>query len=101
MSARDRIVRLMITGRVQGIGFRAFVEYEATRRRLRGWVRNRRDGAVEATIAGPAEAVEAVIDACRRGPPSARVDFVDVQEEEQTALEELLPGEEFSLLPTA
>ncbi|MEX0590635.1 MAG: acylphosphatase, partial [Xanthobacteraceae bacterium] len=79
MSTQDRAVRLLITGRVQGIGFRAFVEYEATRRSLRGWVRNRRDGAVEATIAGPAAAVEAVIDACRRGPPAARVDFVDVR----------------------
>jgi acylphosphatase len=100
MNESERIVRLMITGRVQGVGFRAFVEYEATRRGVRGWARNRRDGAVEAVIGGPKDAVEAVVEACRRGPRSARVDFVDVQEAEHTALEKLLPGEEFSVLPT-
>jgi acylphosphatase len=100
MNAGTRTVRLMIGGRVQGVGFRAFVEDEALQRKLRGWVRNRRDGYVEVTIAGPAAAVEAMIAACRRGPPAARVDSVDVQEEEQTALEYLLPGEDFSVLPT-
>jgi acylphosphatase len=95
-----RIVRLMISGRVQAVGFRAFVEYEATRRGLRGWVRNRRDGALEAVIAGPTEAVDAMIEACRRGPPAARVESFDVQEADQTALEKLLPGEDFSVLPT-
>jgi acylphosphatase len=100
MSPTDRIVRLMITGRVQGVGFRAFVGEEAERRGLRGWVRNRRDGALEAVIGGPAEAVEAMIAACRQGPRSARVDKLDVQPAETTALEKLLPGEDFSLLPT-
>ncbi|MCC6947049.1 MAG: acylphosphatase [Bradyrhizobiaceae bacterium] len=100
MNAGTRIVRLMIGGRVHGVGFRAFIEAEALRRKLRGWVRNRRDGFVEATIAGPPVAVEAMIEACRRGPPAARVDSLDVQEEEQTALEHLLPGEEFSVLRT-
>ena len=98
MNHNERIVRLMITGQVQGVGFRAYIEDEALRRGLRGWVRNRRDGAVEATLAGPAEAVDAAIEACRRGPAAAQVKSVDVQEAETTALEQLLPGEEFSVL---
>jgi acylphosphatase len=101
MKLGERIVRLMITGRVQGVGFRAFVEDEAQRRNLRGWVRNRRDGAVEAVLAGPVDAVSAVIEACRRGPSSAQVKAVDVQEAETTALEQLLPGDDFSVLPSA
>jgi acylphosphatase len=91
----------MIVGRVQGVGFRAFVEDEALRRGLRGWVRNRRDGPVEAVIGGPKEIVAEMIEACRRGPSAARVDKLDVQEAETTALEKLLPGEDFSMLPTA
>ena len=101
MAPGDRIVRLMITGRVQGVGFRAFVEYEGMRRKLRGWVRNRRDGAVEAVLAGPPGVVADAIEACRRGPRASRVAAVDVQDAETTALEQLLPGEEFSVLPTA
>lgn len=101
MNAAERIVRLMINGRVQGVGFRAFVEEEAVRRDLRGWVRNRRDGAVEAVVAGPKETLDALIAALRRGPPAAQVDAVDVQEADSTALEKLLPGEAFSVLPTA
>jgi acylphosphatase len=100
MSGVARIVRLLIRGRVQGVGFRYFVEDEARALGLKGWVRNRHDGAVEAAVAGPAETVEAMVEACRRGPPAARVERVDVQEEEQSALELLLPGEDFSVLPT-
>jgi acylphosphatase len=101
MKLDERIVRLMITGRVQGVGFRVFVEDEARGRGLRGWVRNRRDGAVEAVLAGPIDAISAAIEACRRGPSSARVKAVDVQDAETTALEQLLPGEDFSVLPSA
>ena len=59
---------------VQGVGYRAFVDHEARGRDLEGWVRNRRDGSVEALFAGPAEVVAAMIVACRRGPSSARVE---------------------------
>jgi acylphosphatase len=62
----DRILRATITGRVQGVGFRAFVEGEAKRRNLKGWVRNRRNGAVEAVFAGPADEVDGMLAACRR-----------------------------------
>src|SRR5581483_10002236 len=70
---------VIIHGRVQGVGYRAWVEHMAQRRRLRGWVRNRHDGTVEAVFTGPAAAVTAMIEACRRGPPGARVESVDVR----------------------
>lgn len=73
------VVRVRIEGRVQGVWYRGWTVEEATRRGLDGWVRNRRDGAVEAVFAGPKDAVEAMIAACRRGPPSARVDRVDAE----------------------
>jgi acylphosphatase len=66
-------VHLRIEGRVQGIGYRAWVEDEAAERGLAGWVRNRRDGSVEAVFAGEPEAVEAMVAACRGGPLGARV----------------------------
>ncbi|MGO8916934.1 MAG: acylphosphatase [Stellaceae bacterium] len=69
-------LRLVITGRVQGVGFRAWTRREARRRAVRGWVRNRLDGSVEALLIGPADAVEALAEACRRGPGTARVDVV-------------------------
>lgn len=64
---------MTVTGRVQGVGFRAWVVWEAQERGLQGWVRNRRDGTVEAVFAGPAEQVEAMLAACRQGPSLARV----------------------------
>ncbi len=96
-----RSVRLMIRGRVQGVGYRSFVEDEAVARGLKGWVRNRRDGSVEAVIEGEPQAVEAMIAACRRGPRSARVDAVEIAEADGQALASRRPGEDFSMLPTA
>ncbi len=69
-------LRLVITGRVQGVGFRAWTRREARRRSLRGWVRNRLDGSVEALLIGEAAAVDALAEACRRGPGTARVEAV-------------------------
>lgn len=69
--------RLLIWGRVQGVGFRAFVTARAQARGLRGWVRNRRDGSVEALLIGEADAVVAMIEECGRGPLSARIDRVE------------------------
>ena len=65
--------RFFIGGRVQGVGFRYALQHEARRLGLAGWVRNRRDGSVEAAVCGPAEAVEKLIEWARHGPPSARV----------------------------
>jgi acylphosphatase len=70
--------RLRIHGLVQGVGFRYSLHREAVRLGLAGWVRNRRDGTVEAVVAGPAPAVEALVAWAHRGPPSARVDRVEV-----------------------
>jgi acylphosphatase len=71
-----RTVRVIVTGRVQGVGYRAWVEQEAGVRRLSGWVRNRRDGSVEALFSGDAMAVDAMIEACRAGPRMAMVQDV-------------------------
>jgi acylphosphatase len=92
--------RVAIRGRVQGVGFRAFVEYEALRRGIQGWVRNRRDGSVEAVFAGADEAVAAVIAACRHGPPGSRVDAVEEFPAGADDLNRRYSGELFSVLPT-
>jgi acylphosphatase len=68
--------RLEIRGRVQGVGYRAAMAAEARRLGLSGWVRNRRDGSVEATVAGDHGAVQQLLHWARRGPPAARVDEV-------------------------
>jgi len=69
----DKAVHVVIHGRVQGVGFRAFVEGEARARGLAGWVRNLSDGRVEAVFSGEASVVDAVVEACRRGPAGAHV----------------------------
>jgi acylphosphatase len=74
-----KAVRVTIEGRVQGVGFRAWTEYEAMSRGLRGWVRNRRDGSVEAVFAGDEATVDEMVEACRAGPRAARVSRVSVE----------------------
>jgi acylphosphatase len=87
--------RLTISGRVQGVGYRDWTIGTAQRLGLTGWVRNRRDGAVEALIVGEEDAVGQMIEACRRGPSMARVDEIDV---EPVDLDILPAG--FTQLPT-
>ena len=70
-------IRLRIEGRVQGVGYRAWLERAALARGVRGWVRNRSDGSVEALLIGPHAAVEAVTAACARGPRLAKVTAVE------------------------
>jgi acylphosphatase len=97
-----RVIRhVIVHGRVQGIGFRAFVEIEALRRGIEGWVRNRRDGSVEAVFAGEADVVAAMIEACQRGPLGARVDVQHQRDSDGEDLKLRRPGELFSVLPTA
>ncbi len=79
MSTAHESRRLQITGLVQGVGFRYATVREAARLGVHGWVRNRRDGSVEANISGSAEAVAAMIAWCRQGPPGARVDHIAVE----------------------
>lgn len=95
------IRRVVVCGRVQGVGYRAWTEDTAILNGLDGWVRNRRDGTVEAVFAGSAEAVEGMIEACRRGPDSARVDAVDVHDAGSSELAMRRGGDGFSVLPTA
>ena len=76
-----RTVRVRIEGAVQGVGYRYWTERVATELGLSGWVRNHRDGAVEALFCGPAEAVAEMLERCRNGPRSARVTAVKIVEE--------------------
>jgi len=89
-----RSVHVRIEGRVQGVGFRYWTERVATGLGLAGWVHNRRDGAVEALFAGPADDVAEMLQRCRDGPPAAEVTSVTILEEGGAA-----PAG-FALLPT-
>jgi acylphosphatase len=73
-----RTVHIRVEGRVQGVGYRAWMEAMAARHGLDGWVRNRRDGSVEAVLSGPGDKVAEMLRACERGPPAARVDRVEI-----------------------
>ncbi|CAN7611441.1 hypothetical protein ASC89_14835 [Devosia sp. Root413D1] len=90
-----RAVHVVITGRVQGVGFRAFVEREAEALRLEGWVRNRRDGTVEAVFAGDEGEIQHILMELNAGPPAAAVTDVRTGPYEGP----IPPG--FSSLPTA
>ena len=74
-----KTVRARITGRVQGVFYRAWTQQEATRRGLAGWVRNCRDGTVEAVFSGEDDIVDDMVRACRSGPPMARVDGIELE----------------------
>jgi acylphosphatase len=75
-----RRVRAIISGRVQGVSYRAATAEEANRLGLVGWVRNRRDGTVELEAEGPAERITQLLAWCEQGPPAARVSRVVVEE---------------------
>jgi acylphosphatase len=93
------IRHVIIRGRVQGVGYRAWTEYTAEQRTIAGWVRNRRDGSVEAVFSGEAGIVREMIDLCRSGPPGSRVDAI--AEREGTVEElDLRGGYRFAMLGT-
>jgi acylphosphatase len=81
MTGIRKSVRVRIEGQVQGVGFRAWVERRAIQHGLDGWVRNRRDGGVEAVFAGPATAVDAMVAECHQGPRASAVAMVRVLDE--------------------
>jgi len=94
------IRQVTIQGRVQGVGYRAWVEHQAMARQLEGWVRNRKDDSVEALFAGPADVVSDMVESCRRGPSLARVDAVQEEPADPDVLNLRRAGERFSVLPT-
>lgn len=92
---------VLVRGQVQGVGYRTWTERVALSHGLKGWVRNRRDGSVEAVFIGSDEAVSAMVEACRIGPAVAFVEAVD-QREASPGEVRLRRGDElFSVLPTA
>ena len=74
----ENVLRLEIRGRVQGVGYRWSMVGQAHRLGIRGWVRNRRDGSVEAVVAGAPDAVDRIVSWARRGPEGAVVEVVEV-----------------------
>lgn len=87
---------LRIEGRVQGVGYRMAFEKEARALKLSGWVRNRRDGSVEAAVSGDAEALKEIIDWAWRGPSGARVSGIAIVEMDDA----LVSAGKFAILPT-
>ena len=83
MDVRRRVV---VGGRVQGVGYRESCRRQAERLGLSGWVRNRADGCVEAVFEGPAEAVDAAVAWCRQGPRWAAVRSTDTYDEDPEGL---------------
>jgi acylphosphatase len=79
-------VYLRAEGRVQGVGYRAFVEVNAAELAIDGWVRNRRDGSVEAVFQGRPDRISKMIERCRQGPPAAVVTDIAVRAEVASAL---------------
>jgi acylphosphatase len=94
-AAGQRTVRIRLVGRVQGVSFRDWMEREARRLGLAGWVRNRRDNSVEAVISGDPAVVDDMLTRCRQGPPAARVaDLAILSEDDETFAD-------FEIRPTA
>jgi acylphosphatase len=90
----NRTVRILITGRVQGVAYRVWTQRSAGRLGLSGWVRNRRDGAVEALLCGSSNGVAEMLRLCGEGPPAAKVNSIAILEEGGAA------PSGFEILPT-
>jgi acylphosphatase len=97
----DVIRCVVVRGRVQGVGFRAWTELMALERGVEGWVRNCRDGSVEALFAGLEEVVLTMIELCREGPSGARVVQIDQRDGTDEELALRRRGELFSILGTS
>ncbi|HRK18932.1 MAG TPA: acylphosphatase [Hyphomicrobiaceae bacterium] len=86
--------RIRVEGRVQGVGCRVFIEREAIRLGIKGFVRNRRDGSVEVLAHGETSSVDALVAHIRRGPRGGRIDFVHIEHDDTTT------GDDFVVAPT-
>jgi acylphosphatase len=96
----ERLAHVRISGRVQGVGYRAFVFTRASRLDLGGFVRNCANGDVEAVFAGPADAVESMLAACRQGPRHAAVDALEIEEISGLRQSDYLPLRPFAIRPS-
>ena len=96
----ERIIHVVVRGRVQGVGYRAWVQGQAAAHSLRGWVRNRNDGTVEAVLAGDPDSVAIIAEGLLRGPHGSKVTGVDIRAEDESALAPSF-GAGFVALPTA
>jgi len=96
MAARQ----IHVNGRVQGVGYRVSLQDEARKRGISGWVRNRKDGAVEAVFAAPPELIDEMIAACRQGPRSGKVDGIEQRPATPAEFGLSRQAEIFSCLPT-
>jgi acylphosphatase len=101
MKKARAILHITIRGRVQGVGYRAWVESQVGVCGLEGWVRNRSDGSVEAVFAGSPKLAAEMVALCRHGPPSAKVEAVLNEATNHDLLGMRRAGERFSVLPTA
>jgi acylphosphatase len=97
----DVAFHVIVRGQVQGVGYRAWAEVTALELGVEGWVRNSRDGSVEAVLAGPEEVVLTMVELCRDGPPGAKVEAVDQREAASVDLARRRPGELFSILASS
>jgi acylphosphatase len=96
----ERLVHVRISGRVQGVGYRAFVYRSARRLDLGGFVRNCANGEVEAVFAGAAQAVESMLATCRQGPRHAAVDALAIEEISGSQQTDYLPLRPFAIRPS-
>lgn len=96
----ETIIRIIVRGRVQGVGYRAFMRSHARARGITGWVRNRQNGDVEAVLAGPAGAVKALCEVCRQGPPHATVEALDIAPADRSVLTGLDAQDSFIMRAT-
>jgi acylphosphatase len=94
------IFQVTIRGAVQGVGYRAWAEVTAVELGVEGWIRNCRDGSVEALFAGSEEVVLTMIELCRDGPLGARVVSIDQREVDSKDLMLRRAGDLFSVLPS-
>jgi len=95
-----KLVHLMISGRVQGVSYRVWLQKEAQARGVSGWARNRSNGDVEAFLSGSPDAVQSLCEICRSGPPYARVDQILLGEANSSVLALMGPQGSFNILPT-
>lgn len=87
MTTRQRTVRVRISGRVQGVGFRAWTRSQSRSFGLVGWVRNEPDGSVSALISGQADSVSSMLERLRQGPPGASVSRIEAEDEQAGPLQ--------------